>query len=186
MVGKVVTQLAGTLPSGAPDEEGSPHSATRRSPHVPGIVTIIDMQTVGEGQVWLLTCHIYTFTQIPTASFAVSKVTVWTVCGSCKKVVFWDAANEMLSFPRSSVVIGWNGVFLDLSTVFFFLLTISLFVCFECPYRTDNYRTGRRKSLTLTHRMFWMANCTFKWSASLLQALLEFQYWIFSIVVVFG
>ncbi|XP_076139237.1 BCAS3 microtubule associated cell migration factor [Alosa pseudoharengus] len=51
MVGKVVTQLAGTLPSGAPDEEGSPHSATRRSPHVPGVITIIDMQTVGEGQV---------------------------------------------------------------------------------------------------------------------------------------
>uniref|UniRef100_A0AAY4DWR1 BCAS3 microtubule associated cell migration factor n=1 Tax=Denticeps clupeoides TaxID=299321 RepID=A0AAY4DWR1_9TELE len=51
MVGKVVTQLAGTLPSGVPDEEGTPHSATRRSPHAPGIVTIIDTHAVGEGQV---------------------------------------------------------------------------------------------------------------------------------------
>uniref|UniRef100_A0A8C1PIQ4 BCAS3 microtubule associated cell migration factor n=1 Tax=Cyprinus carpio TaxID=7962 RepID=A0A8C1PIQ4_CYPCA len=51
MVGKVVTQLAGTLPSGAPDEEGTAHSGTRRSPHQPGVVTIIDTHTVGEGQV---------------------------------------------------------------------------------------------------------------------------------------
>ncbi|XP_067102582.1 breast carcinoma-amplified sequence 3 [Osmerus mordax] len=51
MVGKVVTQLAGTLPAGTPDEEGTPHSATRRSPHAPGVVTVIDTHTVGEGQV---------------------------------------------------------------------------------------------------------------------------------------
>ncbi|XP_063060938.1 breast carcinoma-amplified sequence 3 isoform X2 [Engraulis encrasicolus] len=51
MVGKVVTQLAGTLPAVTADEEGSPHSAVRRSPHVPGVITIIDLQTVGEGQV---------------------------------------------------------------------------------------------------------------------------------------
>uniref|UniRef100_A0A672QTT8 Uncharacterized protein n=1 Tax=Sinocyclocheilus grahami TaxID=75366 RepID=A0A672QTT8_SINGR len=51
MVGKVVTQLAGTLPSGAPDEEGTAHSGTRRSPHQSGVVTIIDTHTVGEGQV---------------------------------------------------------------------------------------------------------------------------------------
>ncbi|XP_016103197.1 breast carcinoma-amplified sequence 3-like [Sinocyclocheilus grahami] len=51
MVGKVVTQLAGTLPSGAPDEEATAHSGTRRSPHQPGVVTIIDTHTVGEGQV---------------------------------------------------------------------------------------------------------------------------------------
>ncbi len=51
MVGKVVTQLAGTLPAGTPDEESTPHSASRRSPHNPGVVTIIDTQSVGEGQV---------------------------------------------------------------------------------------------------------------------------------------
>lgn len=51
MVGKVVTQLAGTLPAATPDEEGSPHSTSRRSPHNPGVVTIIDTQSVGEGQV---------------------------------------------------------------------------------------------------------------------------------------
>jgi len=51
MVGKVVTQLAGTLPAGTPDEEGTPHSASRRSPHYPGVVTIIDTTSVGEGQV---------------------------------------------------------------------------------------------------------------------------------------
>uniref|UniRef100_A0A3Q3GU75 BCAS3 microtubule associated cell migration factor n=1 Tax=Labrus bergylta TaxID=56723 RepID=A0A3Q3GU75_9LABR len=51
MVGKVVTQLAGTLPAATPDEEGTPHSASRRSPHNPGVVTIIDTHSVGEGQV---------------------------------------------------------------------------------------------------------------------------------------
>ncbi|MGH0166095.1 UNVERIFIED_CONTAM: hypothetical protein FKN15_056256 [Acipenser sinensis] len=51
MVGKVVTQLASTLPAGAADEEVTPHSSARRSPHAPGIVTIIDTQSVGEGQV---------------------------------------------------------------------------------------------------------------------------------------
>ncbi|XP_058269585.1 breast carcinoma-amplified sequence 3 isoform X2 [Hemibagrus wyckioides] len=51
MVGKVVTQLTGTLPSGAPDEEGTAHSSTRRSPHQPGVITVIDTHTVGEGQV---------------------------------------------------------------------------------------------------------------------------------------
>uniref|UniRef100_A0A3P9PL94 BCAS3 microtubule associated cell migration factor n=1 Tax=Poecilia reticulata TaxID=8081 RepID=A0A3P9PL94_POERE len=51
MVGKVVTQLAGTLPAGTPDEEGTPHSASRRSPHSPGVITIIDADNVGEGQV---------------------------------------------------------------------------------------------------------------------------------------
>uniref|UniRef100_A0A8C2PYJ8 BCAS3 microtubule associated cell migration factor n=1 Tax=Cyprinus carpio TaxID=7962 RepID=A0A8C2PYJ8_CYPCA len=51
MVGKVVTQLTGTLPSGATDEESTAHSGTRRSPHQPGVVTIIDTHTVGEGQV---------------------------------------------------------------------------------------------------------------------------------------
>uniref|UniRef100_A0A3B3U6X4 BCAS3 microtubule associated cell migration factor n=1 Tax=Poecilia latipinna TaxID=48699 RepID=A0A3B3U6X4_9TELE len=51
MVGKVVTQLAGTLPAGTPDEEGTPHSASRRSPHSPGVITIIDTDNVGEGQV---------------------------------------------------------------------------------------------------------------------------------------
>lgn len=51
MVGKVVTQLAGTLPAVTPDEEATPHSASRRTPHSPGVVTIIDTQSVGEGQV---------------------------------------------------------------------------------------------------------------------------------------
>ncbi|XP_066551255.1 BCAS3 microtubule associated cell migration factor isoform X2 [Amia ocellicauda] len=51
MVGKVVTQLAGTLPSGATEEEVTAHSAVRRSPHAPGIVTVIDTHTVLEGQV---------------------------------------------------------------------------------------------------------------------------------------
>lgn len=51
MVGKVVTQLAGTIPAATPDEEGAPHSTTRRSPHSPGVVTIIDTHSVGEGQV---------------------------------------------------------------------------------------------------------------------------------------
>ncbi|GAA6097348.1 breast carcinoma-amplified sequence 3 isoform X1 [Tachysurus ichikawai] len=51
MVGKVVTQLTGTLPSGAPDEEGTAHSSSRRSPHQPGVITVIDTHTVGEGQV---------------------------------------------------------------------------------------------------------------------------------------
>ncbi|XP_053222594.1 BCAS3 microtubule associated cell migration factor isoform X2 [Podarcis raffonei] len=51
MVGKVVTQLTGTLPSGATEEEILAHSNTRRSPLVPGIVTVIDTETVGEGQV---------------------------------------------------------------------------------------------------------------------------------------
>uniref|UniRef100_W5K1T4 BCAS3 microtubule associated cell migration factor n=1 Tax=Astyanax mexicanus TaxID=7994 RepID=W5K1T4_ASTMX len=51
MVGKVVTHLAGTLPSGVPDEESTAHSTTRRSPHQPGVITIIDTHTVGEGQV---------------------------------------------------------------------------------------------------------------------------------------
>uniref|UniRef100_A0A3Q2EG99 BCAS3 WD40 domain-containing protein n=1 Tax=Cyprinodon variegatus TaxID=28743 RepID=A0A3Q2EG99_CYPVA len=51
MVGKVVTQLAGTIPAGTPDEEGTPHSTGRRSPHSPGVITIIDTDDVGEGQV---------------------------------------------------------------------------------------------------------------------------------------
>uniref|UniRef100_A0A8C4Z0M2 BCAS3 microtubule associated cell migration factor n=1 Tax=Gadus morhua TaxID=8049 RepID=A0A8C4Z0M2_GADMO len=51
MVGKVVTQLAGTVPAGIPDEEGVPHSSGRRSPNNPGVVTIIDTLNVGEGQV---------------------------------------------------------------------------------------------------------------------------------------
>ncbi|XP_060743614.1 breast carcinoma-amplified sequence 3 isoform X1 [Tachysurus vachellii] len=51
MVGKVVTQLTGTLPSGAPDEEGTAHSSSRRSPHQPGVITVIDTHSVGEGQV---------------------------------------------------------------------------------------------------------------------------------------
>lgn len=61
MVGKVVTQLAGTLPAGTPDEEGTPHSTSRRTPHSPGVVTIIDTHSVGEGQVsraaLFLPCH---------------------------------------------------------------------------------------------------------------------------------
>lgn len=59
MVGKVVTQLAGTLPAGTPDEEGTPHSASRRSPHNPGVVTIIDTHSVGEGQVSQVFIHWY-------------------------------------------------------------------------------------------------------------------------------
>ncbi|KAJ8367865.1 hypothetical protein SKAU_G00078930 [Synaphobranchus kaupii] len=51
MVGKVVTQLAGTLPTGASEEEATPHSASRRGGHAPGVVTIIDTLNVGEGQV---------------------------------------------------------------------------------------------------------------------------------------
>ncbi|KAM6465020.1 BCAS3 microtubule associated cell migration factor isoform 2-T2 [Liasis olivaceus] len=51
MVGKVVTQLTGTSPSGAAEEEILAHSNTRRSPLVPGIVTVIDTEMVGEGQV---------------------------------------------------------------------------------------------------------------------------------------
>ncbi|KAI1903653.1 hypothetical protein AGOR_G00029420 [Albula goreensis] len=51
MVGKVVTQLAGNQPTGVPEEEGGAHSGPRRSPHAPGVVTIIDTHAVGEGQV---------------------------------------------------------------------------------------------------------------------------------------
>ncbi|XP_066431204.1 BCAS3 microtubule associated cell migration factor isoform X2 [Eleutherodactylus coqui] len=51
MVGKVVTQLTGTLPAGSSDEDLSTHSNTRRSPLVPGIITIIDTESVAEGQV---------------------------------------------------------------------------------------------------------------------------------------
>nr|XP_057935775.1 breast carcinoma-amplified sequence 3 isoform X1 [Doryrhamphus excisus] len=51
MVGKVVTQLAGTMPASTSDEEGSPHSVSRRSFHTSGVVTIIDTHSVGEGQV---------------------------------------------------------------------------------------------------------------------------------------
>ncbi|XP_069471179.1 BCAS3 microtubule associated cell migration factor isoform X3 [Ambystoma mexicanum] len=51
MVGKVVTQLTGTLPTGATDEDIAVHSNIRRSPLVPGIITIIDTESVGEGQV---------------------------------------------------------------------------------------------------------------------------------------
>ncbi|XP_074079646.1 BCAS3 microtubule associated cell migration factor isoform X2 [Macrotis lagotis] len=51
MVGKVVTQLTGTLPSGVTEEDIAIHSNSRRSPLVPGIITVIDMETVGEGQV---------------------------------------------------------------------------------------------------------------------------------------
>lgn len=51
MVGKVVTQLAGTIPAGAADEESAPHTSTRRSPHCPGVVTVIDTHSVGKGQV---------------------------------------------------------------------------------------------------------------------------------------
>ncbi|MEQ2232490.1 Breast carcinoma amplified sequence 3, partial [Ilyodon furcidens] len=51
IVSKVVTQLAGTLPAGTPDEEGTTHSASRRTPHSPGVITIIDTDSVGEGQV---------------------------------------------------------------------------------------------------------------------------------------
>ncbi|XP_061775314.1 breast carcinoma-amplified sequence 3 [Nerophis ophidion] len=51
MVGKVVTQLAGTVPTSTSDEEGSPHTGSRRSLHTSGVVTIIDTHSVGEGQV---------------------------------------------------------------------------------------------------------------------------------------
>ncbi|KAM3934158.1 BCAS3 microtubule associated cell migration factor isoform 2-T3 [Leptodactylus fuscus] len=51
MVGKVVTQLTGTLPAGSSDEDLSIHSNTRRSPLVPGVITMIDTETVAEGQV---------------------------------------------------------------------------------------------------------------------------------------
>ncbi|KAG8587822.1 hypothetical protein GDO81_005794 [Engystomops pustulosus] len=51
MVGKVVTQLTGTLPAGSFEEDLSTHSNTRRSPLVPGVITIIDTETVAEGQV---------------------------------------------------------------------------------------------------------------------------------------
>ncbi|XP_056412683.1 BCAS3 microtubule associated cell migration factor isoform X4 [Hyla sarda] len=51
MVGKVVTQLTGTLPAGSSDEDLSTHSNIRRSPLVPGVITIIDTETVAEGQV---------------------------------------------------------------------------------------------------------------------------------------
>ncbi|XP_023372370.1 breast carcinoma-amplified sequence 3 [Otolemur garnettii] len=53
MVGKVVTQLTGTLPSGVTEDDVSIHSNSRRSPLVPGIITVIDTETVGEGQVGL-------------------------------------------------------------------------------------------------------------------------------------
>uniref|UniRef100_A0A0F7ZCW8 BCAS3 microtubule associated cell migration factor n=2 Tax=Crotalinae TaxID=8710 RepID=A0A0F7ZCW8_CROAD len=51
MVGKVVTQLTGTSPSGTVEEEIVAHSNSRRSPLIPGIVTVIDTEMVGEGQV---------------------------------------------------------------------------------------------------------------------------------------
>lgn len=51
MVGKVVTQLTGTLPSGVTDDDIAIHCNSRRSPLVPGIITVIDTETVGEGQV---------------------------------------------------------------------------------------------------------------------------------------
>ncbi|XP_063311232.1 BCAS3 microtubule associated cell migration factor isoform X4 [Pelobates fuscus] len=51
MVGKVVTQLTGTLPAGSIDEDMTTHSNTRRNPLVSGVVTIIDIETVAEGQV---------------------------------------------------------------------------------------------------------------------------------------
>eukprot|EP00079_Xenopus_tropicalis_P014749 XP_004911683.1 PREDICTED: breast carcinoma-amplified sequence 3 isoform X3 [Xenopus tropicalis] len=51
MVGKVVTQLTGTLPAGTPDEDQPTHSNARRSPFVPGVITIIDTETVPKGQV---------------------------------------------------------------------------------------------------------------------------------------
>ncbi|XP_047689353.1 BCAS3 microtubule associated cell migration factor [Prionailurus viverrinus] len=51
MVGKVVTQLTGTLPSGVTEDDIALHSNSRRSPLVPGIITVIDTETVGEGQV---------------------------------------------------------------------------------------------------------------------------------------
>ncbi|XP_061246209.1 BCAS3 microtubule associated cell migration factor isoform X2 [Bos javanicus] len=51
MVGKVVTQLTGTLPSGVTEDDVAIHSNSRRSPLVPGVITVIDTDTVGEGQV---------------------------------------------------------------------------------------------------------------------------------------
>ncbi|XP_057695596.1 breast carcinoma-amplified sequence 3 isoform X4 [Corythoichthys intestinalis] len=51
MVGKVVTQLTGNLPASTSDEEGPPHDISRRSLHNAGVVTIIDTDSVGEGQV---------------------------------------------------------------------------------------------------------------------------------------
>ncbi|KAL0597061.1 Breast carcinoma-amplified sequence 3, partial [Plecturocebus cupreus] len=54
MVGKVVTQLTGTLPSGVTEDDVAIHSNSRRSPLVPGIITVIDTETVGEGQ---MVCH---------------------------------------------------------------------------------------------------------------------------------
>lgn len=51
MVGKVVTQLTGTLPSGVTEDDVAIHSNSRRSPLVPGVITVIDTETVGEGQV---------------------------------------------------------------------------------------------------------------------------------------
>lgn len=51
MFGEAVGRLAGSLPSGAIEDEVSTHSSTRRSPYIPGVVTIIDTETVGEGQV---------------------------------------------------------------------------------------------------------------------------------------
>ncbi|XP_023612510.1 breast carcinoma-amplified sequence 3 [Myotis lucifugus] len=53
IVGKVVTQLTGTLPSGVTEDDVAIHSNSRRSPLVPGIITVIDTETVGEGQVLL-------------------------------------------------------------------------------------------------------------------------------------
>ncbi|XP_049581686.1 BCAS3 microtubule associated cell migration factor isoform X7 [Syngnathus scovelli] len=51
MVGKVVTQLTGTLPASTSEEEDSPHNMSRRSLHNAGVVTVIDTCSVGEGQV---------------------------------------------------------------------------------------------------------------------------------------
>ncbi|OCT94978.1 hypothetical protein XELAEV_18012662mg [Xenopus laevis] len=51
IVGKVVTQLTGTLPAGTPDEDQPTHSNARRSPLVPGVITVIDIETVPKGQV---------------------------------------------------------------------------------------------------------------------------------------
>ncbi|KAG8451686.1 hypothetical protein GDO86_003757 [Hymenochirus boettgeri] len=50
MVGKVVTQLTGTLPAGTTDEDQSTHSNARRSPPFPGVITIIDIETIPNGQ----------------------------------------------------------------------------------------------------------------------------------------
>uniref|UniRef100_A0A4W3J3Z4 BCAS3 microtubule associated cell migration factor n=1 Tax=Callorhinchus milii TaxID=7868 RepID=A0A4W3J3Z4_CALMI len=51
MFGEAVGRLAGSLPSVAIEDEVSIHSTSRRSPHIPGVVTVIDTETVGEGQV---------------------------------------------------------------------------------------------------------------------------------------